>query len=757
MSSNLNQQFNQLSQMEQLKGINQFIPNQSNSDDFNPNFDPNFMLYNQPSQDKDKNMPDFGQPNTQDLIKLMGNLDLGQNNDNIFNQNQKSNLGQMKNWGGDDSEDNQPNLNAAFNQISHGNFNPFDNFGNLMGNEGQNKPKGGKNHKKNYNQQQGNDSIFGNMNSYMNMNNPMMNMNLGNQNMGDNSNYLNQMLMNNFGNNNLLGNYFGQQGNNKSGNMRNMNLNMDMNALLGINNNYGNILYNNNGNEPFNQFNQINQYNYNNNLMQNLNNQNNNRKQGLGKKGKKKNNKKKGGNFVQKQNPNNNKNMNTPQNKKENQEDMTLDEIINKADALSKEHSGSRLIQQKYEECSPEDKDRIFEKLKKDIYPLSKEIFGNYTIQKIIDQEHYKLILPELKGKLLDLTLHMYGCRVVQKLISIIPNDEISVISNELSQNYSKCIEDQNGNHVIQKLIEKLNDDEREKLINVIWPKKVYYFSIQQYGCRVIQKIFEFCSEEESQKLLEEIYKNVVNLCQDQYGNYVIQHLLQTRHGERCKEIYEALKGRILDMSIHKFASNVIERCLHFGTKEQKEDLINEIIESNEENGHDSLTTLVKDKFGNYVIQKMIEYAEEEQKEKIVKKIITSDILKKKDSYSKHVISYIEKLGYNVSTGQKKNINNMNNLNNNLASNNNMNMNENNNNMMNNFQNMNINNMNNYMNNQQNLDVNLFNNELNMNMNHLENQFNNMDDMNNMNFNNFGENYQLDMNDIHGEQNNNDL
>ena len=63
---------------------------------------------------------------------------------------------------------------------------------------------------------------------------------------------------------------------------------------------------------------------------------------------------------------NNNKSGNnnmTPlqNNKKENQNDLSLDEIIEKADQLSKEHAGSRLIQQKYEECSPEDKDRIFE------------------------------------------------------------------------------------------------------------------------------------------------------------------------------------------------------------------------------------------------------------------------------------------------------------------------------------------------------------------------------------------------------------
>ena len=247
----------------------------------------------------------------------------------------------------------------------------------------------------------------------------------------------------------------------------------------------------------------------------------------------------------------------------------------------------------------------------------------------------------------------------------------------------------------------------------------------------------------------------MINLCTDQYGNYVIQNLLETRHGENCKEIYEALKGRILEMSIHKFASNVIERCLHYGTKDQKEDIINEIIAPKDENNHDPLVILVKDKFGNYVIQKMIEYAEQEQKEKIIKKIISNDSLKKKDNYAKHVLSYIEKLGYNINNGQKKQNpgnnsnkeeNKNNNMNmNNIGSNNNNNFGSNNNMMndLNNINNMNFANMN--MNNY------VFNNN-DLNLNQI-----NMDDMNNMNFNNFMGNYPDDMNEFQNNQDNNEI
>lgn len=63
--------------------------------------------------------------------------------------------------------------------------------------------------------------------------------------------------------------------------------------------------------------------------------------------------------------------------------------------------------------------------------------------------------------------------------------------------------------------------------------------------------------------------------------------------------------------------------------RNKKEDLINEIV-SKEDNVHDSLITLVKDKFGNYVVQKMIEYSDNEQKERIIQKIITSGALKKR-------------------------------------------------------------------------------------------------------------------------------
>lgn len=93
--------------------------------------------------------------------------------------------------------------------------------------------------------------------------------------------------------------------------------------------------------------------------------------------------------------------------------------------------------------------------------------------------------------------------------------------------------------------------------------------------------------------------------------------------------------------------SNVIEKCLAYGSIDQKKTIISEII-SKDDKTSDSLLAMVKDKYGNYVVQKMIEAADHKIKESIIKRIINSQTLKKRDGFSKHVISFIEKMGFSA-------------------------------------------------------------------------------------------------------------
>ena len=323
---------------------------------------------------------------------------------------------------------------------------------------------------------------------------------------------------------------------------------------------------------------------------------------------------------------------------------QTFDEIYGSIPEVCKDHYGSKIFQKIYEEGTDEQKEKIMNKIIPEVYSLSKDVFGNYVVQhllEIVSEHKKKLMINQLYNKIKELTLHMYGCRVIQKAIDVADVDDVRRHLVELQGDLIKCVQDQNGNHVIQKLIEKLPQGEHGEIINII-KGRVYQLSIHQYGCRVIQRIFEYCTQKEKNIVLQEIYERINELCMDQYGNYVIQNIV-----EKIKDngkVFEALKGRVYEYSKHKFASNVIEKCLSVGTREQTNLLVQEIIEFDNRN-NEVLFTLVKDKYGNYVVQKMIEVAELKAKEILVKKINNSQALKKRDGFSKHVISLIEKMG----------------------------------------------------------------------------------------------------------------
>jgi pumilio RNA-binding family len=63
------------------------------------------------------------------------------------------------------------------------------------------------------------------------------------------------------------------------------------------------------------------------------------------------------------------------------------------------------------------------------------------------------------------------------------------------------------------------------------------------------------------------------------------------------------MRLQIVEMSQHKFASNVVERCLQHGGQQGRQMIINEMLGQTEE--ADSLQAMMKDQYANYVVQKV--------------------------------------------------------------------------------------------------------------------------------------------------------
>ncbi|XP_059636932.1 pumilio homolog 5-like [Cornus florida] len=312
---------------------------------------------------------------------------------------------------------------------------------------------------------------------------------------------------------------------------------------------------------------------------------------------------------------------------------------------FSADQHGSRFIQQKLENCSVEEKASVFKEVLPHASKLMTDVFGNYVIQKFFEYgspEQRKELANKLEGQILPLSLQMYGCRVIQKALEVIEPEQKTKLVRELDGHVTRCVRDQNGNHVIQKCIESIPTDKIGFIISA-FRGHVATLSTHPYGCRVIQRVLEHCADQlQSQFIVDEILESVCDLAQDQYGNYVTQHVLERGKLNERSKIINKLSGHIVQMSQHKFASNVVEKCLEYGDSTSKEILIGEIIGQNDAN--DCLLAMMKDQYANYVIQKILKTCTDNQREMLLSRISLHLNALKKYTYGKHIAARFEQL-----------------------------------------------------------------------------------------------------------------
>jgi pumilio RNA-binding family len=127
------------------------------------------------------------------------------------------------------------------------------------------------------------------------------------------------------------------------------------------------------------------------------------------------------------------------------------------------------------------------------------------------------------------------------------------------------------------------------------------------------------------------------------------QHVLEHGRDHERKEIITKLAGQIVQMSQHKFASNVVEKCLEFGGPAERQILIDEMLGLTDEN--EPLQAMMKDQFANYVVQKVLETCDEAQRELLLARIRVHLHALKKYTYGKHIVARVEKL---IAAGERR-------------------------------------------------------------------------------------------------------
>jgi len=224
-------------------------------------------------------------------------------------------------------------------------------------------------------------------------------------------------------------------------------------------------------------------------------------------------------------------------------------------------------------------KDRIdfLKKIEKSIVNYSCDSIGTYPIQTIIENLISKLekniIISSIKDHIEVLIYDPFGCHVLEKILTFIEEENIPFIYSYIFNNFLKLAYNSNGICTIKKLLTLTQEHYLHNKIKTI------------------------------------IIDNSYDLIQHPYGNFVIQGIVESWGDYR--DIINSYRNKFFELSMEKYASNVIERFI-----EKDEEILNEYID--EIIKTDKTYEVMKSSYGNYVIQKALKISDGGHRKKLV-------------------------------------------------------------------------------------------------------------------------------------------
>eukprot|EP00878_Enallax_costatus_P024430 GHUV01026068.1.p2 GENE.GHUV01026068.1~~GHUV01026068.1.p2 ORF type:complete len:173 (+),score=55.36 GHUV01026068.1:443-961(+) len=145
--------------------------------------------------------------------------------------------------------------------------------------------------------------------------------------------------------------------------------------------------------------------------------------------------------------------------------------------------------------------------------------FGNYLVQKLLDRcsEEQRLdVLKRVceKGQIIEVALNTHGTRAVQKLIETFTSrEQRALVISALGPGVVSLIKDLNGNHVVQRCLQRLGPDDSQFVYDAAEGHCVE-IATHRHGCCVLQRCIDFATPKQKTDLVQEIARHALQLSQ---------------------------------------------------------------------------------------------------------------------------------------------------------------------------------------------------------------------------------------------------
>ena len=303
---------------------------------------------------------------------------------------------------------------------------------------------------------------------------------------------------------------------------------------------------------------------------------------------------------------------------------------------IIKTHRGSRIFQNYLKNTHSDIIHQIFQEINPSLIELIIDPYANYFCKRFfnfLNQKDKIDFLLSISNSLTKLSINNIGTYPIQGIIEQIGSkNEKKIIIDGIKDSINELCYDTYGTHVLEKIISCFEEEFTGFIFDFV-EKNFLNLSNHINGICIVKKILSLTHKKDIHDKLKKIIKeNAFNLIQHAYGNYVIQVIVENWDLNEILEILSNFHNKFTILSMSKYSSNVVERCI-----EKSPIILREYINEICENGR--IAEIMKNNFGNYVIQKALKISLKNDKKLILKwKSIVSPHLDSKNNQDKNSI-----------------------------------------------------------------------------------------------------------------------
>lgn len=204
----------------------------------------------------------------------------------------------------------------------------------------------------------------------------------------------------------------------------------------------------------------------------------------------------------------------------------SIEQVRGQIASMARDQNGCRHLQKTIESGNAEEIQMIFEETCPHVIELMTDPFGNYLMQKIFEHanDHQRSeLVKTATPAMVNIAVNQHGTRALQKMIEYISlPDQVQNIVLALKDHVTPLVQDLNGNHVIQKCLNRLSADDSQFIYDAV-AKDCVDVGTHRHGCCVIQRCIDHSAGRQRAELIVSITNSAFALCTDPYGNYVVQ------------------------------------------------------------------------------------------------------------------------------------------------------------------------------------------------------------------------------------------